>query len=492
MGIKFLYSLLKRKYPHMYCTTWGDDPKQQGVHSTRDVCLGIDLNNMIHICAQEAYRYGMYAGRIPCNTPLPDILKRRIESLLTLYRPKYVYIATDGVPSSAKMFQQRQRRFSRQTCGPFDTNLISPGTSFMRTIEDTLRKCIPRWKHRYRISNIEYSTDLEHGEGEMKIFQYLVSGHVSLDNLTCIIYGQDADIMLLSLILYHKHLHKPTPIHQCVQPWVHRPNTNDPDGWEVVDICEFYKLLEFTSDKHFGDVIRTLCLIGNDFVPSMASMNLLKDLNSNENLFDDLLNLVRKLSLRTKTYRTFMIEFFNLWQDIQDAYLVRFWDMTNTPDMRKDYYTRKLGKSYDMYQICDGYYNMMKWVYDYYTNFQVPDWDYVYPHVYAPFVDEFRVYLAQTISNDTSEPIWNTDNQPISYIEQWTRIMPPTTLRKLCGDEYTTRVVDGLSKYFPSNVEIDMEHKEIEWEGVVRVPYLPRSSTLNELVSVWKSSLSPK
>ena len=449
--------------------------------------LGIDLNNMIHICAQEAYRYGMYAGRIPCTTPLPDILKRRIKELIHMYRPTVLYIATDGVPSAAKMFQQRQRRFNRQQVGVFDTNMISPGTSFMRDIEKAVRSAIPRWKQQFRMTHVEYSTDLEHGEGEMKIFQYLTQHGSTLFDTThpaqIIIYGQDADIMLLSLILYHKY--KDTTI---VHPWIHRPNTNNPDGWEVVNITEFYRLLEFSSDKHFKDMIRTLCLVGNDFVPNMSSMSLLKDLNSDENLFEDLLRVVRKISARTHTYRHFIGEFFMIWQDIQDAYLDKFWHVENTSLMRCDYYARKFGKTYDAYKICDGYYNMMKWVYDYYMNFEVPDWDYVYPYVYAPFTDELNMYLKQTLSKNVDEPSWNTSNVPPSFVEQWSRIMPPTTLTKLCGDAFAKSVLDSFPQYFPEHVEIDMEHKEIEWEGVVCIPYMPSSSRLRTLVSEYISS----
>ncbi len=459
MGIKFLYSLLKREFPHIFSTQW----------SGKDVdLLCVDLNNMIHICTQEKYGYGMYAMSLPRQVDLADILKRRIEELLDLYRPRMMYIATDGIPSSAKLFQQRQRRFRPASNDTFDSNMISPGTSFMRELESNLRHAIRLWKRKRRM-DIVYSTDLDEGEGEMKLFRYIKDNMNSIKG-SVVVYGQDADIMLLSLVLKHKHAFN----HGL---FIHRPHSKDRDAWEVVDIDLFHELLHFVSDPHFECFIRSMCFIGNHFLPSLHTMNLLKDLNEHKDTMHTLMDHIRSMSMTFMHFKDVFVNLLRAFDPMEDAYIRQYWVTDNSDEMRTDYYTRKVGGVEHVQVMCTQYFNMMKWVEDYYVHFQVPDWDYVYPYLYAPFIKDLLRHASLY-----REPTWVTTTNPTSIHEQWARIMPVRTLAKLVPETMIDDIVKAFNPMFPETVELDMEHKDIDWEAVIRVPFFPRSDLLSSII----------
>ncbi len=111
-----------------------------------------------------------------------------------------VYIAIDGVVPLAKMRQQRMRRFrsivlakEEEAAGlrngkSWDTNAITPGTAFMRSLADALRCAFPS----ATISDTE-----ELGEGEHKVMSFM-RGLPSRQNVA--IYGLDGDLFVLGLL----------------------------------------------------------------------------------------------------------------------------------------------------------------------------------------------------------------------------------------------------------------------------------------------------
>jgi 5'-3' exonuclease len=459
MGIKFLYSLLKREFAHIYSSSWDNKPVE---------LLCIDLNNMIHICTQEKYGYGMYASSLPRQMDLADILKRRIEELLDIYQPTKLYIATDGIPSSAKLYQQRQRRFKPASNDFFDSNMISPGTQFMRELEASMRHHIRLWKRRRHLT-ILYSTDMDEGEGEMKLFKYIKSNLQTIRG-NVVVYGQDADIMLLSLILVQSYGFN-------YGVFIHRPHSKQKDLWEVVDIVLFHKLLAFTSNHHFECFIRTMSLIGNDFLPSLHTMNLLKDLNGNRGIMTKLLDHIRLISSESIEFKEFFIRLLHIFESNEDKYITEYWNVDNTNDMRISYYKRKIGDDYDIQHMCTTYYSMMQWVQSYYMNYNVPDWEYIYPYLYPPFIKDLIHY-----THLYKEPTWTVIRNPTTIHEQWIRIMPMRTLVKLLPVELCDQLMKHFNHLMPDEVVLDLEYKDIEWEAIVQVPFFPRSEQLTQLI----------
>jgi len=112
-----------------------------------------------------------------------------------------VYIAIDGVVPMAKMRQQRLRRFKSvwlrsedPNAGPkWDTNAITPGTTFMKKLHAGLEGMIrKKGKGTWHLSSSD-----EPGEGEHKLMNAWRTGSYT-GNFA--VYGLDADLIVLSLL----------------------------------------------------------------------------------------------------------------------------------------------------------------------------------------------------------------------------------------------------------------------------------------------------
>ena len=145
----------------------------------------------------------------------------------------------DGVAPRAKMNQQRARRFrgaqERQEADEkkkefrkmmlgtkgeeeieepketWDSNVITPGTPFMRLLAQSLRYWVayklntdPMWAN----MKVIISDATVPGEGEHKIMEFIRSQRRSQDfdpNTHHVIYGLDADLIMLALSTHEPH-----------------------------------------------------------------------------------------------------------------------------------------------------------------------------------------------------------------------------------------------------------------------------------------------
>jgi len=154
-----------------------------------------------------------------------------IDKLFNMIKPRnYFFMAVDGVAPRAKMNQQRSRRFRSALDAEkikqeaistgkilpeekdiFDSNCITPGTQFMHNLSLHLKYFIIKkieedlnWKN----CKIIYSGFEAPGEGEHKIMQFIRGRKVELNynpNETHCLYGLDADLIMLSLVVHEPH-----------------------------------------------------------------------------------------------------------------------------------------------------------------------------------------------------------------------------------------------------------------------------------------------
>lgn len=159
----------------------------------------------------------------------------KISEYVNLFRPSNnVMIAFDGVAPVAKLNQQRERRYKswfttvveqtilRKTAAldplasvsapastgggkAWNTSSITPGTRFMEKLNTRMRDYIA-----VKVRECEgsgpayiYSGSDSVGEGEHKIFEYIRVNAVYHKDTTTLIYGLDADLIMLCL----NHLH---------------------------------------------------------------------------------------------------------------------------------------------------------------------------------------------------------------------------------------------------------------------------------------------
>lgn len=139
---------------------------------------------------------------------LIDNTINKLKYLIKLVKPKKnVIIAFDGPAPLAKVHQQKTRRFKNSYLNKkfskgfsWDTCAISPGTVFMKNLDSKLEKHFDEESCKlFRLSKIILFPSYQIGEGEHKIFSYIRSNIEQHKDFTTIIYGLDADLIMLSL-----------------------------------------------------------------------------------------------------------------------------------------------------------------------------------------------------------------------------------------------------------------------------------------------------
>lgn len=191
MGIpKFYGNWIVKKYRE--CT---ELPAPTSVHT-----VNIDLNAMIHPAMAEA--------RDQRAADVVNTLKMKLREIYRKYNPRYLNVFVDGIPSVAKMVQQRTRRFISKKLKrdeSYDSNSITPGTQMMYDIDSKLRDWFSGFptvetnEGSQSVPSIYYSPYTVRGEGEHKMVDHLLE--MKDKSGAHIIYGMDADLILLSLRL---------------------------------------------------------------------------------------------------------------------------------------------------------------------------------------------------------------------------------------------------------------------------------------------------
>ncbi|XP_029735397.1 5'-3' exoribonuclease 1 [Aedes albopictus] len=270
--------------------------------------LYLDMNGIIHNCSHPNDSDVFF--RITEEKIFSDIF-HYLEFLFRMIRPqKLFFIAVDGVAPRAKMNQQRGRRFrsAREaqeqmeeaqkkgevlpTEARFDSNCITPGTSFMVRLQRALEHFIkvkvstnPLWKH----CKVILSGHETPGEGEHKIMEYIRYAKASPDfdsNTRHCLYGLDADLIMLGLCTHEKHF-------SLLREEV-KFGKNDKKS-SIVEETRFYLLhltlmreylelefapvrdklkFEFNIYKLIDDWVLMGYMVGNDFIPHLPHLHI--------------------------------------------------------------------------------------------------------------------------------------------------------------------------------------------------------------------------
>jgi 5'-3' exonuclease len=233
--------------------------------------LVIDMNGTIHRALQKVYYYGDFAdpdkNELALATPWPEMKAKIFSAIMTetdeiiarIMPKEILVIAIDGPTNVAKMQQQRTRRYRaafHRKEDSFDTSIITPGTDFMFEIDEMFRRELVERRASYPPTVI-YSSHLAPGEGEHKLMEMYRKGDISSVEADGkhVIYGLDADLILLSLISPQKEV-------MLVRE----------DRRELLDIELFRQALinaapDELKESAIIDFIILMTLVGNDFIP---------------------------------------------------------------------------------------------------------------------------------------------------------------------------------------------------------------------------------
>ena len=423
-----------------------------------------------------------------------------------------VIVAFDGVCPIAKMEQQRNRRyktvfspFSNKTEKVFNTTCITPGTAFMKLLNETVINYFnrPIIKSKYNELNIIVSTSDEPGEGEHKIFQYIRLHPEEHNNMTTIIYGLDADLIMLCInhlnICPDIFLYRETP--EFIKSV---DNSLEPNETYLLNIAELSK----STNIPYNDYIFICFFLGNDFLPHFPAVNIRtggidKMLNAykatikeGEMLTDGKIiywKNVRKLVTflgnqeesyiktetkqrdrreKTKTHyptdtiEQQMIKFDALpqYEREMEKYINPFKD-----NWQKRYY-KVLFKTENteerIKQICINYLEGLEWTMKYYT-IDCPDWRWKYNYNYPPLLQDLIRYIPyfETTFIKTHSP------DPVHPLLQLCYVMPRESLQFL-PEQISGLLKEKYSHLYPEQIDFVWCYCKYFWESHAELPDL--------------------
>jgi len=470
--------------------------------------LYIDFNTIIHIIAKKDMNRDI-------ETIINDIIKY-LENIICYIDPQnIVYIAIDGVPPMAKIKHQRIRRFktvkdkqdilsintkynytpkTESTLYNYDYNMISNGTEFMDKLCYMIKEYIENTKSSYKCKLI-LSDIHERSEGEHKIKTHIINNPKNNDDVT-IIYGLDADLIMLSLITYENNI------------YIMRENDSDVVNYVYLNINYMCEKILSLLNAHKKPINRTMLindfvfitfLLGNDFIPNQESLKI------NENGIEILFNAYNNMQNSQDEhkyilYKSKEIDNYNFIKYISilsikeqdninfiDNKLHNFIDFFNSTLKERYIKTNNIEKLYEYapYDIelsetetettplnknvlCRTYLYALKWLVKYYFD-ECIDWRWMYDYEISPHLSELLEYMTIPENNDIT--LIKNDNE-LSIYEQLIVILP-TSSWNLIPNHILNKLIankDNIINYYPETCCLYIKGKKYRWECNVIIP----------------------
>jgi 5'-3' exonuclease len=288
MGIPSYFSYIIKNYPNIIQKYITDTFKVDNLY--------LDCNSIIYDV------YNKIDFDKLTETVTISIIKNvisKIEEYISIIQPSQtVIIAFDGVAPVAKLEQQRGRRykswyqnemsrmiFKKDKDDAWNTTAITPGTKFMYELNDIITKHFNEQSFtKYNVSNIIVSGSNSVGEGEHKLYEYIRCNPEKHSDETTIIYGLDADLIMLSInhlnFCPNIYLFRETPhFIQSIDSSL-EANAN-----YIMDIPELTKAIisYMNNDREINikkdinkvyDYVFLCFFLGNDFLPHFPAVNI--------------------------------------------------------------------------------------------------------------------------------------------------------------------------------------------------------------------------
>lgn len=494
------------------------------------------------------------------DTDVNTIIKKvilKIEEYIILIQPNNtIYIAFDGVAPVAKLEQQRERRYKsiyqneitksiyqNTKPDPWNTTAITPGTKFMEYLNKSIHGHFNN-PEKYSVNKMICSGSNEVGEGEHKLFQHIRTYPEEHKNATTIVYGLDADLIMLSI----NHL----PISEKIYLFRETPHfiksinvELEPNETYYMDIPELAKII--TLDMNNGNPLTSiqqnnriydyifLCFfLGNDFMPHFPSVNIRtggvdKMLNAyketiggrNENLTDGkkiYWNNVRKLvhflaymedanfklemKLRDRREKNMFYptttpeEMFKKFESIpnyerdiekyinpfKENWEVRYYKVLFDFDIEKED-TNDIEKFKQ--KICVNYLEGLEWTMKYYTN-GCPDWRWKYNYCYPPLFKDLMHHIPM-LDREFIDPTLKTTSNPVSELTQLCYVLPNQSLHLLPSKLYNY-LIKNKSEWYKTDCDFMWSYCRYFWESHVLLPEIIMNE-LEQIVENFKNKL---
>lgn len=501
MGVPCLFKTLVKKFPSIIT-----------YESNNIDHLFFDFNCLIHHCTRYLNNINDLSTREIDEELITEIIRYCVYITTVIVRPKrLVYIAIDGPVPMAKVVRQRERRykkvydevhiskikkhFNEKSPKKFETNKITPGTSFMIKLSVRIRNYINIGAFNSHLNDgqkfkVICSDANCPGEGESKIMQF-INGNMGNPNIC--IYGMDADLIILSMLT-----NKPIKL-------LRESQELDEEQSEFcfmdIELCK-HSLTEEYKWKSYDQncIIKDFCFLtkfgGNDFVEALICTKIRENgfnhlcnwyseylNNTNEHLiqndainFEFLKFLIEKAKkyadkfVKSKRYyksqqqnqqtfdSTVTAYYHTYYNDPLNPSFEVFKNIIDKINFQAEYNTwsyiyKKHFDILDNKNVCEEYIKSLQFSMSYYVNGIPPSWNYHYKYRVAPLPNDLLNYLnsIESIPSFNEEP-----GAPLTPIEQLAIVSPPQSFSLLPKYIAETFSDDFFEDLFPKKFKLDV------------------------------------
>ena len=524
MGIPSYFSYIVKNHKHII--------KRYNRLSIKINNLYLDCNSIIYDTIREI----KYDNKEKYENDLINKVCEKIDYYISIISPgNNVLIAFDGVAPVAKLEQQRNRRYKswfqneimkslNQETSEWDTTCITPGTNFMKILGEKVKKYFINKTNR-GIKNIIISCSDEKGEGEHKIYDYIRNNQEYHKNTETVIYGLDADLIMLTL--NHLHLTEKMYLFRETPHFIKNlDNSLDPNELYLLDIPAFAKVIindmnnnipiadkdKEKSDNLLFDYILICFLLGNDFLPHFPSINIrtsgidilmntyrhiFRNSNSKENLTNgkriiwknlrkfighlkeqELNNFQNEMDVRSKWEKRILAND-SIKEQEEKFQLIPIKERENEKYINpgvigweERYYKTLFNIDIDdqrRQSICLNYLEGLEWTIKYYTS-GCPDWRWSYNYNYPPLIGDLYKYIPYF----ETEFILN-NNPPVSELVQLCYVLPKNSLY-LLPEYLSNKLLNEYSEWYKLDYEFQWSFCKYFWESHVIMPHIDISN----------------
>lgn len=403
-------------------------------------CIIHDASRNVHVTDESIKPYDQVVQYTIYETVIQNTIKS-LRLIIEKTKPKYVYVAMDGPVPKSKMMKQRERRMRKSDVYDryvFDSNAITPGTLFMDLLSKRIHACI-RF-NTFPCKCITFSDYRSPGEGEFKIYRRI---HDENSTGTRVVYGMDADLIILSMASDHYE-----SIYLC------REHEED---LQFLPIQKCLEKLEIPFAKRH-DFVFALMLGGNDFVPCIEFLKIrsggwelitqvFRTFNhpltkgtiiwKNVILFFKKLKAMENENLRSQQQKTLNRKYYptdhiydhGFFSDPKHPLHVLYGEQSMKSIVeRSDYYAFVFGFTDETFikSTCKHFMASIQWCWDYYIHGRVLSWNYHYPYIAGPRMEDVCKYF-----NESTKYIPNTipnDQHVFTPLEQMLCVLPNTNI----------------------------------------------------------------
>ena len=162
----------------------------------------------------------------------------------------------------------------------FDTNHITPGTEFMNSLDKFIQEKVEDFNKSNNSVSIHFSPTSQTGEGEHKICNYIrtlaSTQGLNFKEKNCVIYGLDADLIMLGLLLLQ--VHKQVFLFKETRHFSYIEHIKEENNYYFSMMKLGIEITRLMQQSNYIQGIMDYCFIGllcgNDFMPHTPSINI--------------------------------------------------------------------------------------------------------------------------------------------------------------------------------------------------------------------------